>query len=413
MISEILLLLALTGQTVPCADTITPQLTIVQEMEACRTETSETYLLSDGTYVSYYYPQAESETEPASALSFIDYGYTDYSGGYIRDKFRNTVLSAMYEGSSEVYLQAGKYEAIYELKLPDDLFYSHVLGATLFLTASYIAAETLIAEEITNASYDQIDGSTVLTTKSVGAFERSGTKFTLNIRNAVWNTLEKSRYTLPLKVSIPAGETGLTKLHSTEASGYQPVYEIHRSTLGETYYGCAPDYVRCTHASTNCMGYALGVEESIQPFEGNIDYKKYYAPGYDEAIGPDTWSNMPINSITFNYLIIPRLEDELDRYVSWRRVANNSEPIYSHERRIAFRVKNYSAYDGYNKKLDFHFIWQCSDGSWAYKWNRSTDSYHPAVGNFPENEVFWQSSDSPYNSPIVYFAITGNRCVQG
>lgn len=65
--------------------------------------------------------------------------------------------------------------------------------------------------------------------------------------------------------------------------------------------------------------------------------------------------------------------------------------------------------DNYHYAGDYHFVCQCSDGSWGGKFGTGTINNY-AGDDAPEtdNTIWYQNNSYYVNSDILYFAYSGN-----
>lgn len=227
-------------------------------------------------------------------------------------------------------------------------------------------------------------------TGSLGLFESTDNVFDIDISNAVnssVNSLKPFTY-----IKITRSYNGLySELYSENNVNNSPSVTFDfLENIGTTSYGRALEYHRIVSTFVghpdyikflgNCFAYALDVYPNDS---GSIFLGQY---GKDEV-----FSSYILNNEIANNIITKSLEH--NRFL--RKIDSYNSPIYSNERRIAFRLSLNN-----NIITAYHFIRQNSDGSWSGK----IPTRDSALYNNENPELFdWGDN---YNSEIIYFALS-------
>lgn len=238
------------------------------------------------------------------------------------------------------------------------------------------------------SAYYILDNDGMLTTEDyysknfIGFFNVVDSTFSIDITEAVKNARRSYETNIYISLSSTGQYGGYGELYvSNDQSANSPKTIIESSAaVSENNYGSFvynqiyPGDINTQ--SINCYGYALGL---------NIDASFSFFSG--EEYSNETYCNI-IKNLT---------KDMVKRGVHPRIIESYDSPIFSFERRIAFRVgiKN-------GKITDFHFMKQCWNGQWCDKMRTSTSTLYPE-GENPET-IQWQTL---YSSEIIYFAISG------
>ena len=186
-------------------------------------------------------------------------------------------------------------------------------------------------------------------------------------------------------IKIFATGSGSATLTGDSSPYNCPTVTINTSQpMSAATYGCAPSYTqRNDYNSTtkyNCFGYAIDINLPITLVD---DYDFVSTITTDQLV-EDSMLPYLIRRMKAYYDVNARLIDSYD------------SPIYSFERRIAFR-KSLSTFG-------FHFMRQCSDGTWAEKNGYPSNTNHFSNGITPEDNI-WGSN---YDSSVYYFAVNNN-----
>jgi hypothetical protein len=328
---------------------------------------------------------------PATVSTTIDFSHTNLASGTIRDKFFEQGTDYLVADTNTITVgksaivainEFGEnynpvYKGVYELTLPD-IDPSKIIEAGLVLTRGSGVLSQISACEITNLSYDYVNGQSSLEISYSASSAILGNKFTLDLTSSVSESLESGSNCLTLLLA-GTEDYKLANIKSVESANYPPLFYVRYDNIGTSRYGAATSYVAMNDASVNCFGYAAGVNDWL-----TYDTSLYY---------------ISITEQTYYYSIVPAVMDELsEQNIESRALSTINSPIYPDERRIAFRVGNYETHIF----SDFHFMREHDDGTWSHK-PGSTNSIHLNTGLNPDN-VSW-SNTIVYNSPIIYFAI--------
>ena len=153
--------------------------------------------------------------------------------------------------------------------------------------------------------------------------------------------------------------------------------EYYSYSYGTTFYGCGGAYRQVNDYQTNCLEYALLLNE-------------------DTGIGLTTYLWDPkLNSSYFIGRIISTIE--YNTSFTCRSIGAYNSAIDADEYRIAARVPHK---DGYN----YHFIYQLSDGTWAGK-DDSSPSRHFGNKNPSISPEMWSNDAYSPESGTIYFAV--------
>jgi hypothetical protein len=155
-------------------------------------------------------------------------------------------------------------------------------------------------------------------------------------------------------------------------------------------YGAAQPYISETSTSINCYGYAVGMDQWVNP--GDIAY--YYGSPIEQGETPD------VNTVA-KYVL-----DDLSRTYrkESRIISSATASINSDEYRIALRVGNQQG------TYDYHFMKQCSDGGWCHKPSILPSEY---LGNINPSTYSWDlyyfdgslAISNFYDSSTIYIAV--------
>ena len=181
--------------------------------------------------------------------------------------------------------------------------------------------------------------------------------------------------------------------NSTNASSNKPTLVV---TYKPDYYGNAKAYVQKTGDGVNCLGYAMGINASVQPSDVGGSLGTMVAEAYFD-----------------NYL----KQYLRDSGYGIARQINRTTAIGTHERRIAMRISTFT-FDGGSTTRDYHF-WRELGGSdaglWADKPGAQSDSSRKltSTDNPSDNNVLgWDfkmngmSTTQYYADPTIYIAIS-------
>ena len=181
--------------------------------------------------------------------------------------------------------------------------------------------------------------------------------------------------------------------NSTNASSNKPTLVV---TYKPDYYGNAKAYVQKTGNGVNCLGYAMGINASVQPSDVGASLGTMVAEAYFD-----------------NYL----KQYLRDSGYGIARQINRTTAIGTHERRIAMRIGTFT-FDGGSTTRDYHF-WRELGGSdaglWADKPGAQSDSSRKltSTDNPSDNNVLgWDfkmngmSTTQYYDEPTIYIAIS-------
>lgn len=398
MVGELILTILIS-----CSSIRTNCLETIDELESFFNDCSETYRLDDESFVTLFYPHTGQEQPNRDSYSHVSTKY------FIRDKFIVVGESGSYSSYVNTYvgdtpmlgLQGTiEYRTLVELDLSLFPDYSTIIGAGLTYIRQSGSLGSIDYSVVTNYSFDQIDGTTNYTSTYLGTsyvIQNAGV-FTINLTNQIVNTLSNEETVLLLELSGSESDK-YAQLYSTNATTNYPILYVN-FTGGN--YGCAPNfYDDFIGLQENCWGYAKNFGSNQYEPEVIPDYYQYPYDIFETPFGNDY--------VTYNLLSTVGLDviDDFFENNSLRIIESYNSLIGPNERRIAFRVKvNHSQrYDG-----DFHFVAQCSDGSWSAR--MGTGSYplaHDFAVNAPElqNSCIWYLPNSwPYSSPILYLAYT-------
>ena len=180
--------------------------------------------------------------------------------------------------------------------------------------------------------------------------------------------------------------------NSTNASSNKPTLVV---TYKPDYYGNAKAYVQKTGDGVNCLGYAMGINASVQPSHVGANLGTMGAEAYFD-----------------NYL----KQYLRDSGYGIARQINRTTAIGTHERRIAMRIGTFNASG--TAWRDYHF-WRELGGSdaglWADKPGAQSDSSRKltSTDNPSDNNVLgWDfkmngmSTTQYYADPTIYIAIS-------
>jgi len=180
--------------------------------------------------------------------------------------------------------------------------------------------------------------------------------------------------------------------NSTNASSNKPTLVV---TYKPDYYGNATAYVQKTGDGVNCLGYAMGINASVQPSDVGASLGTMVAEAYFD-----------------NYL----KQYLRDSGYGIARQINRTTAIGTHERRIAMRIGTFNASG--TAWRDYHF-WRELGGSdaglWADKPGAQSDSSRKltSTDNPSDNNVLgWDfkmngmSTTQYYADPTIYIAIS-------
>ena len=184
--------------------------------------------------------------------------------------------------------------------------------------------------------------------------------------------------------------------NSTNASSNKPTLVV---TYKPDYYGNAKAYVQKTGDGVNCLGYAMGINASVQPSDVGGSLGTMVAESYFD-----------------NYL----KQYLRDSGYGIARQINRTTAIGTHERRIAMRTGTFSP-TGITTTRDYHF-WRELGGSdaglWADKPGAQSDSSRKLTSTDNPNDtevIGWDYHTTDYygnptvlyyDEPTIYIAIS-------
>ena len=185
--------------------------------------------------------------------------------------------------------------------------------------------------------------------------------------------------------------------NSTNASSNKPTLVV---TYKPDYYGNAKAYVQKTGDGVNCLGYAMGINASVQPSD---------VGGSLGTMGAEAYFD--------NYL----KQYLRDSGYGIARQINRTTAIGTHERRIAMRTGSFQWSPASPQERDYHF-WRelggAHAGLWADKPGSQSNSSRKleSTDNPNDTEVigwdyivtdeYGKNKTLYYNSPTLYFVIS-------
>ena len=233
-----------------------------------------------------------------------------------------------------------------------------------------------------NIAYSNINGTASFSKSFISVAAVNNGMFVFDLTDDVVNCLNYNQSSLNI---ILEGHENykLCNLYSTSNSTYSPYLYIEYSP-----YGNAPYFSSLTGlTASNCLGFVRKLNYVI-----DIDDQLSNALN-NTIVDTDVMESTVYGVVANNFgTMFSRQLDSFDSYV------------FPNERRIACRLKlntNTHRYDG-----DYHFICQCSDGSWAAKEGFGLIANYSSVDAPEANTAIW--ANGYYNSPILYFAYSYN-----
>ena len=175
--------------------------------------------------------------------------------------------------------------------------------------------------------------------------------------------------------------------NSTNASSNKPTLVV---TYKPDYYGNATAYVQKTGDGVNCLGYAMGINASVQPSHVGANLGTMGAEAYFD-----------------NYL----KQYLRDSGYGIARQINRTTAIGTHERRIAMRISSFNI-NGHSYTRDYHF-WRELGGSdaglWADKPGAQSDTSRKLTSTDNPNDtevIGWDYHTTDYygNPTVLYYA---------
>ncbi|MCR5348886.1 MAG: hypothetical protein K6E59_04685 [Bacilli bacterium] len=306
-------------------------------------------------------------------------------GPYLADKYIEIGNSSAIIGTNTLTIGKSalmgfgtslEYQAVYEITLPDDGDYLYITSAYLNVIKNSGSLSQITAYKASGITYSNLTGTSSYTSTYIGGSLISGNMYTIDLTNTVKAAYQNGESSI-IVVLAGAQNNKTNTVHAAENSTYGPSFIVsHRSR-----YGAATSYVSLPASATvNCYGYALGYTSNA--YIDSINQFGYQ--GYWSINHPDEMAASIANDIS-SHVNSVRVLNSYDDYIG------------ASERRIAFRyVYNTNTY----AFSDFHFVQECSDGTWCGKaW--LADSVNYGAGVFPNNASMWPG----YNSITFYFAI--------
>lgn len=182
----------------------------------------------------------------------------------------------------------------------------------------------------------------------------TGNSYIFSVKNPIQSALQLSCNTIYLKLSSPGGPLNLIG----DSTSSMPSLTLYTTESPSTNtYGCASPYVEVSDLISypdlfpghnckpfDCFGYAINIwdDVSVCSYVNNINNNVTTNQGVEQYILP-TIVNIVKNLYDINIRHIPYIDS----------------PIYSFERRIAYRY-------GFTIR-DSHFMRETSNGQWAEK----------------------------------------------
>lgn len=238
------------------------------------------------------------------------------------------------------------------------------------------------------SAYYILDNDGMLTTEDyysknfIGFFNVVDSTFSIDITEAVKNARRSYETNIYISLSSTGQYGGYGELYvSNDQSANSPktIIESSAAVSGNNYGSFVYNYIQPGDTSTqdiNCYEYALGIN-SLEPFE------YYFGEEYSDEL--------------YYKIIINLTKDMVKNGVHPRIIESHNSPIYSFERRIAFRVGTSNG-----RIYGFHFMKQCWNGLWCDKFESNVSTLY-LEGENPET-IEWGAL---YSSRIIYFAISG------
>lgn len=148
--------------------------------------------------------------------------------------------------------------------------------------------------------------------------------------------------------------------------------------------GAAWPYISKTGSTPNCYGYALGI---------------------NNAIDPGTYSGSTIQEGASVSTLVTKVQNDMVSAFggAGREISAYNATIYSYEWRVACRTGSAMIHSGsaYIEVWDYHFMLESSDKGWCHKQGSSPSAY---LGNINPSNYTWDSSGF-YNSVTKYLAL--------
>ena len=278
-------------------------------------------------------------------------------------------------------IRNAEYVSIFGIDVPD-INPDSIESASLYIcknttTNNANRNPTVYLNKVTsNITFDNIGGTTSFNSSFLKTGMGSNQSYNFDIKDAVVDSLEADS---ELILTLEGSSTGYASFYASESSSSNVPYVsiiVDSSYIGSTPYGNAPAYRHITEGDENCLGYALLLDHGV-----DIGLETYgvwhlpYSTVYSAVSTQITCRDYEIREI-----------DSFDSY------------IYYDERRIAFR------YD-YSNSINWHFVMQNSDGTWAAKTGVQGPSGCYSSVYTPDSDIMWNMYRGLIGENTYYYAI--------
>lgn len=366
---------------------------IDHKVMSLKEKNSSTYLTKRGSYISFYSGESEIEDNEQNSIT----QYSNYGPSYIQGKSfeigsTNTNNSLFIVGKSQIVNpfnnQLPEYNTVFSLLLPNiDTTYYSIREAGFAFKKQSGQLNNVSAYQVVSPSYDSINGTSIIEKEFLSFVSLGSTYAFLDITSTVIDCInsQDSNLTILLQSISNSQMCYLYNLNSQ----YAPYFYIEYDNFGTTR-----EYYEPT-GLVNCYGYSLFMNSGK-----DINQNLLNAFGTS-----DIYNSGQINTDVVNALVSILIHDGCTNVMP---ISSFDSLINSNQRRIAFRMKldNING-QGTQKKYggDYHFMWQCLDGTWAEKFGFFDGAYgHSSSLNHPNYNTSWNIS---YQScPTYYFAIS-------
>ena len=349
----------------------------------------DTFLTPRGTYLTCFKDCGNLDRSSST---------DSYNSQYIQNKYYVDGFSTTYNtnplivGKSMIINPSGgnaDYKTVFGLNLSAFPRPSSIINAGLVVDKSSGSLNSVYAYRVTsNIPFSQINGTASFSKSYITLCSASNGSFNFVLTDEVVDFLEHiQNNNYVLNVILEGHENYKTcDLYSVSNSSHCP-----RLYVEYTLYGSAPSYsFISTLTSANCLGlvelvnYAVDIDSNLQ-----------------NALGMT-----PVNSYVMQTTVLNVVKNEFGTNHT-RLIQSYNSYISPSERRIAVRLK--LSANNYHYAGDYHFVCQCSDGSWGGKFGTGP-IYNYAGDDAPEtdNTIWYQYNSYYVNSDILYFAYSGN-----
>ena len=348
------------------------------------TDYYSTYATSRGTLLTLY----RINDDILDRSNSHSYFYNNYiNNKYYMDGYPDTYNSnPLMVGTSLLLDPYGNnivYRTVFGLNLYSFPNAAYIINAGLSVEKESGLLNGIACYKANNISYSNINGTASFSESYIGYSYVNSNHFDFDLTSEIVSSLNSNNYNLNIVLKgIDNYKT--CNLYSVSGVGHCPCLYVEYNL-----YGNAPDYSSLSWlTSSNCLGFVRKLNQIID-----------ITPSIYQDLG-----NTHVNSTVMQTIVFNTIANNFGPSYTRILAAYNSI-IYPNERRIACRLKldDSNRYAG-----DFHFVCQCSDGSWAAKLGYNGEIHYYSLVNAPEVDTEIWSYGLAYNSPILYFAYSYN-----